>query len=124
MDWIIGGQDRIGQGWRMLMQCLAAGRAISLPALGVANGKMAALMSGAYARIRRQFNLPIGQFEGIEEPLARWRADLSHGCPPAHMVALTRPPAGRSFGIIKHQLTEASRRGINDAMDIHGGKGM
>ena len=62
MDWIIGGQERIGQGWRMLMQSLAAGRAISLPALGTAGGKMAALMSGAYARIRKQFNVPIGEF--------------------------------------------------------------
>ncbi|NND44316.1 MAG: acyl-CoA dehydrogenase, partial [Xanthomonadales bacterium] len=71
MDWVIGGQERIGQGWRMLMQSLAAGRAISLPALGVAGGKMASLLTGAYARIRKQFGIPIGYFEGIEEPLAR-----------------------------------------------------
>ncbi len=71
LDWVIGGRERIGQGWRMLMQSLAAGRAISLPATGVAGGKMAALMSGSYARIRKQFDIPISDFEGIEEPLAR-----------------------------------------------------
>ncbi|MDX1460497.1 MAG: acyl-CoA dehydrogenase, partial [Xanthomonadales bacterium] len=71
MDWIIGGQKMIGQGWRMLMQSLAAGRAISLPALGVAGGKMSAMLTGAYARIRKQFGIPIGYFEGVEEPLAR-----------------------------------------------------
>lgn len=127
MDWIIGGQDRIGQGWAMLMQSLAAGRAISLPALGVANGKMAALMSGAYARIRRQFNMPIGQFEGIEEPLARiggrtYRMDAARLLT---LVALDQGhrPAVLS-AIIKYQLTEGSRACINDAMDIHGGKGI
>ena len=67
----VGGINMAGQGWRMLMQSLAAGRSISLPALGTAGGKMAALMSGAYARLRKQFNIPIGKFEGIEEPLSR-----------------------------------------------------
>ncbi len=127
MDWVIGGPDRIGHGWRMLMQSLAVGRAISLPALGVAGGKMAALMSGAYARIRKQFNTPIGQFEGIEEPLARiggrtYRMDaarqltlvaLDQGHKPAVLTA-----------IVKYQLTEGNRDCINDAMDIHGGKGI
>jgi len=71
MDWVIGGQERLGQGWRMLMQSLAAGRAISLPSLGVAGGKMASMLTGAYARIRTQFDVPIGYFGGIEEPLSR-----------------------------------------------------
>jgi len=127
MDWVIGGQERIGQGWRMLMQSLAAGRAISLPALGTAGGKMSALMSGAYARIRKQFNIPIGQFEGIEEPLARiggrtYRMDA------ARMLTLVALDQGEKpsvlSAILKYQLTEGNRHCINDAMDIHGGKGI
>ncbi|MBT8046954.1 MAG: acyl-CoA dehydrogenase, partial [Gammaproteobacteria bacterium] len=127
MDWVIGGQERIGQGWRMLMQSLAAGRAISLPALGTAGGKMSALMSGAYARIRKQFNIPIGKFEGIEEPLARiggrtYRMDSARKLT---LVALDQGerPAVLS-AILKYQLTEGNRQCINDAMDIHGGKGI
>src|SRR5690606_20283719 len=71
LDWLIGGPEYIGQGWRMLMNCLSAGRAISLPALGTASGKMSSRMTGAYARVRRQFRVPIGAFEGVEEALAR-----------------------------------------------------
>jgi acyl-CoA dehydrogenase len=127
MDWVIGGQERIGQGWRMLMQSLAAGRSISLPALGTSGGKMSALMSGAYARIRKQFDMPIGQFEGIEEPLARiggrtYRMDA------ARMLTLVALDEGERPGvlsaILKYQLTEENRRCVNDAMDIHGGKGI
>ena len=127
LDAVIGGQERIGQGWRMLMQSLAAGRAISLPALGVAGGKMAALLSGAYARIRKQFHMPIGMFEGIEEPLARiggrtYRMDA------ARMLTLVALDQGHRpavlSAIVKYQLTEGSRVCINDAMDIHGGKGI
>ncbi len=127
MDWIIGGQEQIGNGWRMLMQTLAAGRAISLPATGVAGGKMAAMMSGAYARIRKQFNLPVGKFEGIEEPLSRiggrtYRMDAARQLT---LVALDQGerPAVLS-AILKYQLTEGNRQCINDAMDIHGGKGI
>ncbi len=127
MDWVIGGQARIGQGWRMLMQSLAAGRAISLPALGTAGGKMSALMSGAYARIRKQFDMPIGNFEGIEEPLARiggrtYRMDA------ARLLTLVALDQGENpavlSAILKYQLTEGNRQCINDAMDIHGGKGI
>jgi acyl-CoA dehydrogenase len=127
MDWVIGGQARIGQGWSMLMQSLAAGRAISLPALGVAGGKMAALMTGAYARIRKQFDLPIGFFEGVEEPLARiggrtYRMDA------ARLLTLAALGQGEKpavlSAIVKYQLTEGNRQTINDAMDVHGGKGI
>jgi len=127
LDWIIGGPERIGQGWRMLMQSLAAGRSISLPALGTSGGKMAALMSGEYARIRKQFNIPIGKFEGIQEPLARiggrtYRMDA------ARMLTLVALDQGERPGvlsaILKYQLTEGNRQCINDAMDIHGGKGI
>ena len=71
MDWVIGGQPMLGEGWRMLMECLAAGRSISLPAQSIAAGKVASFASGAYSRVRQQFKTPIGKFEGIEEPLAR-----------------------------------------------------
>jgi len=127
MDQVIGGQERIGQGWRMLMQSLAAGRAISLPALGTAGGKMSALMSGAYARIRKQFNIPIGKFEGIEEPLARI-GGRTYRMDSARLLTLVALDQGERPGvlsaILKYQLTEGNRQCVNDAMDIHGGKGI
>jgi acyl-CoA dehydrogenase len=127
MDWVIGGQQRLGQGWRMLMQSLAAGRAISLPSLGVAGGKMAAMLTGAYARIRTQFGVPIGRFGGVEEPLSRiggrtYRMDA------ARVLTLIALDQGEKPGVLsainKYQLTEGSRQCIIDAMDVHGGKGI
>ncbi len=127
MDWIIGGQERLGQGWRMLMQSLAAGRAISLPSLGVAGGKMASMLTGAYARIRTQFDTPIGKFGGIEEPLSRiggrtYRMDA------ARLLTLIALDQGEKPGVLsainKYQLTEGNRQCIIDAMDVHGGKGI
>ena len=127
LDWIIGGRERIGQGWRMLMQSLAAGRAISLPATGVAGGKMAALMSGAYARVRKQFDIPIGSFEGIQEPLARI-AGRTYRMDAARRLTLVALDQGERPGvlsaILKYQLTEGNRQCSADAMDIHGGKGV
>ena len=127
LDWVIGGRERIGQGWRMLMQSLAAGRAISLPATGTAGGKMAALMSGAYARIRKQFDIPIGSFEGIQEPLARI-AGRTYRMDAARRLTLVALDQGERPGvlsaILKYQLTEGNRQCIADAMDIHGGKGV
>ena len=127
MDWVIGGQQRVGQGWRMLMHCLSAGRAISLPALSVACSKLAAMTTGAYARVRYQFKQPIGNFEGIQEPLSRiagetYRMEAAHR---ATLVALDQgeKPAVLS-AILKANLTEAYRRVTQDAMDIHGGKGI
>lgn len=125
IDWVIGGQERVGQGWRMLMHCLAAGRAISLPAQGVAGGKMASLLTGAYARIRYQFKQPIGHFEGIEEPLARIGAE-AYRMESAHKLTMSALDRGDKpvvlSAILKAYLTEANRRVINDAMDVHGGK--
>jgi len=125
MDWVIGGQERIGQGWSMLMHCLAAGRAISLPAQGVAGGKLASLLTGAYARIRYQFKQPIGHFEGIEEPLARIGAE-TYRMEAAHKLTLAALDRGDKpvvlSAILKAYMTEANRRVINDAMDVHGGK--
>jgi len=125
MDWVIGGQEQVGHGWRMLMHCLSAGRAISLPAQAVAGGKICSMMTGAYARVRYQFKQPIGRFEGIQEPLARiggetYRMDAAHKMT---LVALDQgqKPAVLS-AILKANLTEANRRVVNDAMDVHGGK--
>lgn len=125
MDWIIGGQARIGQGWRMLMHCLAAGRAISLPSQSVANGKLACMTAGAYARIRYQFRQPIGNFEGVKEPLARI-AGRTYRMEAAHKLALSVLDRGEKpvviSAILKAWLTEGNRQVLNDAMDIHGGK--
>ncbi|MEM9529837.1 MAG: acyl-CoA dehydrogenase [Pseudomonadota bacterium] len=127
LDFIIGGQERIGQGWRMLMYSLAAGRAISLPALGTAGGKVSALVSGEYARIRKQFKMPIAYFEGVEEPLARM-AGITYRMDAARKLTLMSLALGEKPGvlsaILKYQLTEGNRQCVNDAMDIHGGKGI
>ncbi|MEK7207718.1 MAG: acyl-CoA dehydrogenase [Pseudomonadota bacterium] len=127
MDWVIGGRDYIGQGWRMLMDCLAAGRAISLPALSTGAAKLAARATGAYARIRKQFKLPIGKFEAIEEALARiggyaYLMDAARTLT-ARAVDLGEKPSVAS-AIVKYQLTEHMRKVVNDAMDIQGGSGI
>src|ERR1700743_3036976 len=125
LDYIIGGQERLGQGWKMLMTALAAGRGISLPSLSAAGAAFAARTTGAYARIREQFNVPIGKFEGIEEPLARiaGTAYLLDAARRLTCAALNqgRHPAVIS-GIMKLHATERMRIAIDDAMDIHGGK--
>jgi len=125
MDWVIGGQERVGQGWRMLMHCLSAGRAISLPALSVASGKVSSMLTGAYARVRYQFKQPIGNFEGIQEPLARIAGE-SYRMEAAHKMTLVALDQGEKpavlSAILKANLTEAYRRVLNDAMDVHGGK--
>lgn len=127
MEWVIGGEERIGQGWRMLMESLAAGRGISLPAAAAGSAKVAARSSGAYARIREQFGVEIGKFEGIEEALARiggltWLLDAGRTLMTS-ALALGEKPAVMS-AIVKQQCTELSRMVVNDAMDIHGGKGI
>jgi len=125
LDYVIGGREQIGNGWRMLMQSLAAGRAISLPAMGTAGAKMCSKTAGAYARVRRQFNMPIGYFEGIQEPLARiagntYRMDATRQLTLVALDQGERP--GVLSALLKYQLTEGNRHCINDAMDIHGGK--
>ncbi|HLS97606.1 MAG: acyl-CoA dehydrogenase [Porticoccaceae bacterium] len=127
LDQVIGGRERIGQGWRMLMHCLAAGRAISLPALGTAGAKLSARYSGEYARIRKQFGMPIAYFEGVEEVLARIAGEAYRIDAARHLtlsaLALGEKPSVLS-AILKWHATEANRRCVNDAMDIHGGKGI
>src|SRR5438067_6067958 len=125
LDYVIGGQERLGQGWKMLMTALAAGRGISLPSLSAAGAAFAARTTGAYARIREQFGISIGKFEGIEEPLARIAATayLLDAARRLTCAALNQGhhPAVIS-GIMKLQATERMRTAIDDAMDIHGGK--
>lgn len=125
MEWIIGGQDGVGQGWKMLMNCLAAGRSISLPATSTGGAKLAARTSGAYSRVRVQFKTPIGYFEGIEEALARIGGNSymmeAARTMTAGAVDLGEKPSVIS-AIVKYHLTERGRQAINDAMDIHGGK--
>jgi len=125
LDYIIGGKERLGQGWKMLMTALAAGRGISLPSLSAAGAAFAARTTGAYARIREQFGIPIGKFEGIEEPLARisGTAYLIDAARRLTCAALNQGihPAVIS-GIMKLHATERMRTVIDDAMDIHGGK--
>ena len=127
MDYIIGGQERIGQGWRMLMECLAAGRSISLPASATGGSKLAARTSGAYGRVRKQFKMPIGKFEGVEEALARIGGNLymmdAARKMTAQAVDMGEKPSVIS-AIVKYHCTERGRAVINDAMDVHGGKGI
>src|SRR5689334_20974850 len=125
LDYIIGGQARLGQGWKMLMTALAAGRGISLPSLSAAGAAYAARTTGAYARIREQFGISISKFEGIEDPLARiaGTAYLLDAARRLTCAALNQGhhPAVIS-GIMKLHATERMRVAIDDAMDIHGGK--
>ena len=127
IDFIIGGPAMAGQGWRMLTECLSVGRGITLPSTGTAGTRVSALASGAYSRIRRQFRIPIGKMEGIEEPLARLggNAYLSDA---ASMLTVTGIDLGEKpsviSAIVKYHLTHRSQHSLIDAMDIHGGKGI
>jgi acyl-CoA dehydrogenase len=125
IDWIIGGEAMAGQGWRMLMECLAAGRAISLPSSATAGAKAMLRVTSAYARIRRQFGLPIGRMEGIDEPLARI-VETAYVNEAARAVTASMVTRGERPSVIsalmKYQTTERLRRAVNDAMDIHGGR--
>ncbi|MEY4879756.1 MAG: hypothetical protein RJB62_1225 [Pseudomonadota bacterium] len=127
MEWIIGGQPRIGEGWRMLMDCLAAGRAISLPALGTGAAMFCARYAGAYAHVRRQFGLSIGRFEGVEEPLARIAA-YAYSLDAARKLTASSLDLGEQpsvlSAILKYHATERMRTALNDALDIHGGRGI
>ncbi len=127
MDWIIGGQKMLGQGWRMLMESLSAGRGISLPSNGVASGKCSARFTGAYARVRKQFNLPIGKFEGVEEALTRI-GGLTYMMDAGSRLTCAALDQGEKPSVVsamlKYHNTEGMRQVLNDAMDVHGGKGI
>ncbi|ENV94661.1 acyl-CoA dehydrogenase [Acinetobacter bereziniae] len=127
IDWIIGGAENAGKGWRMLMECLAVGRGISLPALSTAASEMTYLSVGAFAKIRQQFKLSVGQFEGVQEvsseivsstyKLEAFRylvtCGLNQGGKPAVMTAMA-----------KYYATETMRKLVNHGMDITGGRGI
>jgi acyl-CoA dehydrogenase len=127
VDFIIGGRARAGQGWKMLMEQLSAGRGVTLPSNAMGGAKAAVHASGAYARLRRQFNLPIAQFEGVGEALARiaGRTYIINAA-----VSVTCTVLGRGekpsvpSAILKYHCTELARAIANDAMDVHGGKGI
>ncbi|WP_215397048.1 acyl-CoA dehydrogenase FadE [Rheinheimera oceanensis] len=127
LDYIIGGAKMAGQGWRMLVECLSVGRAITLPSNSTGGIKAVAMATGAYARIRRQFKLPIGKMEGVEEAMARiggyaYMADASTTMS-VGSIDLGEKPSVIS-AITKYHMTERMRQAIIDAMDIHGGKGI
>ncbi|QTF07352.1 acyl-CoA dehydrogenase [Brenneria izadpanahii] len=127
LDYIIGGPQMAGQGWRMLMECLSVGRGITLPANATGGLKSIALGVGAYARIRRQFKVPIGKMEGIEEPLARIAGNLyvmdAASTLITNGIMLGEKPAVLS-AIVKYHCTQRGQRAVMDAMDITGGKGI
>jgi acyl-CoA dehydrogenase len=125
LDWIIGGRARVGEGWRMLMNCLAAGRSISLPAASTGGAKLAARMTGAYARVRKQFRTPVGRFEGVQEALARiagnaYLLDAARKITAASLDIGEKPAV--LSAIVKYHATNRLRDTINDAMDVHGGR--
>ena len=125
IDFLIGGPQYAGQGWRMLMECLSTGRAISLPAIGTCSIKQALRVTSAYARIRRQFGIAVGIMEGVAAPLSRMVKDAykyeSARSVTASMVDDGQKPAVIS-ALLKYKTTESMRDRVNDALDIHGGR--
>jgi acyl-CoA dehydrogenase len=126
VEWIIGGPDKAGKGWRMLVECLSAGRGISLPALATAGGQAAYRMVGAYGRIRRQFRMAVGKFEGVQEATGRiagntytleamriLTASAVDHCAPSVVTA-----------IAKYHMTETMRKVVQDSMDVLSGRGV
>ncbi len=127
IEWIIGGRDYAGKGWMMLMNCLAAGRSISLPASSVGGAKALSRYTGAYARVRSQFRTPIGRLEGVEDALGRIAAN-AYMMDAVRVMTAGAVDAGEKpsviSAIVKYHMTERIREIVNHAMDIHGGKGI
>jgi acyl-CoA dehydrogenase len=127
VEQIIGGVEQAGQGWKMLMQSLAAGRGISFPATCAGVAKLVTRVTGDYARVRQQFGLAIGRFEGIEEPLARI-GGLTYLIDAARLYTCSAADKGEQPAVIsaiaKYNLTELARKVVNDGMDILGGAGI
>ncbi|MBC3236173.1 acyl-CoA dehydrogenase [Pseudomonas lurida] len=127
LEFLIGGQEMLGKGWMMLMNCLSVGRSISLPAVGTGAAKFTSLVTGQYAQVREQFNVPLSAFEGIQEAMARiggnaWLMDSARMLT-ANAVDMGEKPSVLS-AILKYHLTERGRECISHAMDVHGGKGI
>ena len=127
IDTVVGGVDGCGKGWGMLMECLAAGRGVSLPAQSVGGSKFITRAISAYASTRKQFGTAVGKFEGIEEPLARI-AGFNYLLEAMRRYTVGALDQGIKPGVVtamaKYNATEISRRSINDAMDISGGSGI
>ncbi|WP_417658590.1 acyl-CoA dehydrogenase [Pseudidiomarina sp.] len=127
LDWIIGGQDYAGKGWRMLMECLSAGRGISLPALATATGHVTERMTGAYAYVRQQFGLPIGKFEGVQAAMGKI-GGTNYILESMRRLTVTALCEGKSPSVItamtKYHMTEMGRQVMEAAMDVHAGKGI
>jgi acyl-CoA dehydrogenase len=127
LDFIIGGPRMAGQGWRMLVEQLSVGRCISLPSNTTGGAKLGVFASGAYARIRRQFNMPVGRFEGVEAVLARM-VGYTYTMDAARSVTAGAIDGGEKPSVpsamLKYHVTEMGRQVANDAMDVHGGKGI
>ena len=127
LDWVIGGQEMIGKGWRMLVERLSIGRGISLPALSASAGKFCSDTTGAYARLRKQFRTSIGRFEGVEEALARI-GGLTYLMDATSRLTTSALDMGEKPAVLtaiaKRYLTESMRQVVNDAMDVHGGRGI
>ncbi|GAB2929968.1 acyl-CoA dehydrogenase [Rheinheimera gaetbuli] len=125
LEWIIGGPDYAGRGWRMLVECLSAGRGISLPALATATGHLAARMTGAYGYVRQQFGMSIGKFEGVQESLARI-GGLTYSLEAMRVMTAGAIDMKLSPSVVtaiaKYHMTEMSRTLMNDAFDIHAGR--
>lgn len=127
VDQIIGGPEQAGNGWRMLMETLAAGRGIFLPALEGGGAKYVARVTGAYARVRQQFGLPVGRFEGVQEKLAPI-GGLAYISEALNRFTCAAVDAGQRPAVIsaiaKYHSSEFNRTAINHAMDILGGAGI
>lgn len=127
LDTIIGGPKMAGQGWRMLVEQLSVGRCISLPSNATGGAKAGVFASGAYTRIRRQFNMPVGKFEGVEAVLARmvgncYTMDAARSVTAGAIDGGEKPSVPSAM--LKYHVTEMGRQVANDAMDVHGGKGI
>jgi acyl-CoA dehydrogenase len=126
IDWIIGGPKMAGHGWRMLVECLSAGRGISLPALATAAGQASYRMTGAYSRIRRQFKVAVGKFEGVQEATGRI-AGYTYTLEAMRLLsasAVDHCTPSVVTGIAKYHMTEIMRKVLIDAMDVFSGRGI
>jgi acyl-CoA dehydrogenase len=127
LEAVIGGRDYIGKGWQMLVECLATGRSISLPAISAAYGALCYIGTGAYAALREQFKLSIKEFEGVQASLAQI-AGLTYIVESCRILTLTANDQGKkpavTSAIAKYHMTEMARKILNHAMDVHGGRGI
>jgi acyl-CoA dehydrogenase len=127
LDFIVGGAENAGKGWRMLMECLSVGRAISLPALNVGCSKLATRMTGNYVKVREQFGISIGKFEGVAEALGE-TSGLNYIAEATRLMTAQGVDLGINpslcSAIAKYHLTEIGRKAANHAMDIHAGRGI